>query len=106
MFEIGFSELLMIGLVSLLVIGPERLPKVARIAGFWIGRTQKMITSIKTEIKHELQVEEIRQALEQQPGMQEFEHLFDEVADTAQTSNSPIEQSVKADIKAQQHEQK
>ncbi len=96
----------MIGLVSLLVIGPERLPKVARIAGFWIGRMQKMISSIKTEIKHELQVEEIRQALEQQPGRQEFEHLFDEVADTAQTFKSSVEQSATADIKTQQHEQK
>ena len=39
MFDIGFSELVMIGLVSLIVIGPERLPKVARLAGFWkIGR--------------------------------------------------------------------
>lgn len=106
MFEIGFSELVMIGLVSLLVIGPERLPKVARIAGFWIGRTQRMVASLKAEIKHELQVEEIRQALEQQTGKREFEQLFDEAADTVHAFKSSIEQLPEAETHAKQHEQK
>ena len=57
MFDVGFSELIMIGLVSLLVIGPERLPKVARLAGFWIGKTRNMVASVKSEIKQELQAE-------------------------------------------------
>ena len=47
MFDIGFSELVMIGLVSLIVIGPERLPKVARIVGFWLGKSRAMIANVK-----------------------------------------------------------
>jgi sec-independent protein translocase protein TatB len=63
MFDVGFSELIMVGLVSLLVIGPERLPKVARVAGYWIGKIQQMITNVKVEIGQELHAEEIRQLL-------------------------------------------
>ena len=56
----------MIGLVSLLVIGPEKLPKVARIAGFWVGKTRHMVASVKEEIKEELKEEELRQLLKEQ----------------------------------------
>lgn len=65
MFDVGFSELIMVGLVSLLVIGPERLPKVARVAGFWIGKIQQMIANVKVEISQELHAEEIRQLLKE-----------------------------------------
>jgi len=47
MFDIGFSELLMVGLVALLVLGPERLPGAARAAGLWAGRIKRSFTSIK-----------------------------------------------------------
>lgn len=66
MFEVGFSEIMMIGLVALLVIGPERLPKAARLAGFWLGKARSTLTNVKAEIKHELQAEEMRQFLQQQ----------------------------------------
>ncbi|HCT99951.1 MAG TPA: twin-arginine translocase subunit TatB [Methylococcaceae bacterium] len=65
MFEVGFSELVMVGLVSLLVIGPERLPKVARVVGFWLGKMQQMIANVKVEISQELHAEEIRQLLKE-----------------------------------------
>ena len=63
MFEVGFSELLMVGLVALLVIGPERLPKAARIAGFWLGKARSTMASVKSEIKQELHAEEMRQMM-------------------------------------------
>jgi sec-independent protein translocase protein TatB len=66
MFDVGFSELVMIGLVALVVIGPERLPKVARLAGFWLGKTRSMVASVKAEIKQELHAEEMRQLMQQQ----------------------------------------
>lgn len=69
MFDVGFSELVMVGLVSLLVIGPERLPKVARVAGFWIGKIQQMIANVKVEISQELHAEEIRQLLKENESM-------------------------------------
>lgn len=66
MFEVGFSELCMVGLVALLVIGPERLPKVARLTGFWVGKARSMVNQVKSEIRAELHAEEMRQMLEQQ----------------------------------------
>jgi sec-independent protein translocase protein TatB len=74
MFDIGFWELCLVGLVSLLVIGPERLPKAARIAGFWVGKTRNMVASVKSEIKQELQAEELRQIMQQQAELEAFHH--------------------------------
>ena len=60
MFDIGFSELLVIGVVALIVIGPERLPKVARTAGHLYGRMQRYVSSVKSDISHEIQLDEMR----------------------------------------------
>jgi sec-independent protein translocase protein TatB len=60
MFDIGFSELLVIGVVALIVIGPERLPKVARTAGLLYGRMQRYVSSVKSDISHEIQLDEMR----------------------------------------------
>ena len=90
MFDVGFSELIMIGLVSLLVIGPERLPKVARIAGFWIGKTRNIVASVKAEIKQELQAEELRQIFKEQADLQEFHAALDETADAANSIKASL----------------
>ncbi|HIE1843223.1 Sec-independent protein translocase protein TatB [Pseudomonas aeruginosa] len=63
MFDIGFSELLMVALVALVVLGPERLPGAARMAGLWIGRLKRSFNSIKTEVEREIGVDEIRRQL-------------------------------------------
>lgn len=60
MFDIGFTELIVIGVVALIVIGPERLPKVARTAGHLYGRMQRYVSSVKSDISHEMQLDEIR----------------------------------------------
>jgi sec-independent protein translocase protein TatB len=60
MFDIGFTELIVIGVVALIVIGPERLPKVARTAGHLYGRMQRYVSSVKSDISHEMQLEEMR----------------------------------------------
>ena len=57
--NIGFSELCMVALVALLVIGPERLPKVARMLGFWLGKTRAIVANVKQELKEELHAEEL-----------------------------------------------
>jgi sec-independent protein translocase protein TatB len=81
MFDIGFWELCLVGLVSLIVIGPERLPRAARIAGFWVGKTRNMVQNVKSEIRQELQAEELRQTLkEQQAKLEEFEKLKNNLA--------------------------
>lgn len=99
MFEIGFSELVLVGLVSLLVIGPERLPKVARIAGFWIGKTRNMVANFKAEIKHELETEEIRQIMLEQSGIKmEVIKALDEAVDSINAIPSSIEQNPEQEV--------
>ncbi|MFB8830905.1 Sec-independent protein translocase protein TatB [Azotobacter sp. CWF10] len=63
MFDIGFSELLLVGLVALLVLGPERLPGAARTAGLWIGRLKRSFSAIRTEVEREIGADEIRRQL-------------------------------------------
>ena len=66
MFDAGFFELLLIGVVALLVVGPERLPKLARTAGMWLGRGRRFINSVKEDIDKEIKADELRQILEKQ----------------------------------------
>lgn len=65
MFDIGFSELLMIGVVALIVIGPERLPKVARTAGHLYGRLQRYVSDVKSDIGREMELDELKRAGQQ-----------------------------------------
>ncbi len=95
MFDVGFSELLMVGLVALLVIGPKELPKAARIAGLWIGKTRRTIASVKTEIKQELLAEEIRQNLQQQ-------FITDELQQALDDNNAAINE-IAASVRDNQH---
>src|SRR5437868_11743061 len=60
MFDIGFSEILVIGVVALIVIGPERLPKVARTLGHMFGRLQRYVNDVKADINREIELDELR----------------------------------------------
>ncbi|HPT50820.1 MAG TPA: Sec-independent protein translocase protein TatB [Accumulibacter sp.] len=60
MFDIGFSEMLVIAVVALVVIGPERLPKVARTTGHLLGRLQRYVSDVKSDINREIQLDELR----------------------------------------------
>ena len=60
MFDIGFSELLVIGVVALIVIGPEKLPRVARTLGHLVGRMQRYVSDVKADINREVELEELR----------------------------------------------
>ena len=63
MFGISFSELLLVGLVALVVLGPERLPGDARTAGLWVGRLKRSFNAIKQEVEREIGADEIRRQL-------------------------------------------
>lgn len=63
MFDIGFWELLLIAIVALVVVGPERLPKLVRVVGLWVGKANASIQSVRSEISRELRAEELKQAL-------------------------------------------
>jgi sec-independent protein translocase protein TatB len=60
MFDIGFSELMVIGVVALLVIGPEKLPRVARTVGHLLGRAQRYVSDVKSDINREIQLDELK----------------------------------------------
>ena len=63
MFDVGFSEILLIAVVALLVLGPERLPKAARFAGLWVRRARAQWNSVKAELESELADEELRRSI-------------------------------------------
>jgi sec-independent protein translocase protein TatB len=63
MFGISFGELLLISLVALLVLGPERLPGAARTAGLWFGRLKRSFNSIKQDVEREIGADDIRRQL-------------------------------------------
>lgn len=64
MFDIGFSELLLLAAIALIVLGPEKLPHAARMAGAWYGRIRRTISSIQHEIEQEVSALEIKQRME------------------------------------------
>lgn len=63
MFDIGFTELLLVGIVALVVLGPDRLPGAVRTAGLWIGRIKRSFSAIKAEVEREIGADEIRRQL-------------------------------------------
>ena len=81
MFDIGFSEMVVIGLVALIVIGPERLPRVARTLGHLAGRLQRYVADVKADINREVELEELRK-----------------MKDTVQQAASGFESSVQGEM--------
>lgn len=104
MFDVGFSELIMVGLVALLVIGPEKLPKAARIAGFWLGKTRSTLASVKAEIKQELHAEEMRQLMQQQSIADELQQAARDSEAALMDINSAVE--ALAETKIDRHDDK
>lgn len=79
MFEIGFWELIVVGVVAMIVVGPEQLPGLARKAGFWLGKARRMIAEVKADMDRELHLEELKQTLREQADLREVKDLADEV---------------------------
>lgn len=87
MFDLAFSELLVIGLVALIVIGPERLPKVARSAGQWLGKLNRYVSQVKQDIDRDLKLEELRKMQqEMKDSAQRFEIMANDTAREVETS--------------------
>jgi sec-independent protein translocase protein TatB len=68
MFDVGFSEIVVIGVVALIVIGPEKLPKVARTMGHMFGRLQRYVNEVKADINREMELDELRKLQTQMQG--------------------------------------
>jgi len=83
MFDVSFTELLIIAVVALLVVGPERLPKVARTAGHLLGRLQRYVSDVKADISREMQLDELKR-------------LQQQVQDTARDMESSVNKEMAA----------
>ncbi len=75
MFEIGFPELVLIAVVGLLVIGPERLPEALRTLGLWVGRMRRAFTNVRAEIEREIGMDEVRRQLHNEAVMEEMKRI-------------------------------
>lgn len=94
MFDLGFSELLVVGVVALVVIGPERLPKVARTAGVLLGRMQRYVQNVKADISREMQLDELKKL---QAEMQESARNFEQtIAAEVQTIGKDVGEAVES----------
>jgi len=99
MFDIGFAEILLIGVVALVVLGPEKLPTAVRAVGLWIGRAKRAVSSIQSEISEELRLDEMRRTAsikkeELDKELSEMKQPFKQ----AFSEDSPISQSVKSSV--------
>ena len=81
MFDIGFSELLIIAVLTLIVMGPERLPETVRTITLWFGRLRQFLSAARTEIEDEVGVDEIRLQLHNEQLMRELDKARQEVVD-------------------------
>ena len=83
MFDIGFPELMLVAIVGLLVIGPDRLPEALRTLGLWLGRMRRSFQSVKAEIEKEIGMEEVRKQLHNEAVMEEMKRIEREVKSSA-----------------------
>jgi sec-independent protein translocase protein TatB len=81
MFDIGFTEMMIIAVVALVVLGPDRLPKVARQAGEWMGKLRRYVDDVKSDINRQMELDELRK-------------LQKEVKDAAQSLQTSVESAV------------
>lgn len=101
MFDIGFSELLIIAVVALIVLGPERLPKAARFAGLWVRRARAQWHSVKDELERDLAADELKRNLQDTRDLmrqtdqdlrasgEQLRREFDEIAEQASKTSAP-----------------
>lgn len=88
MFDIGFTELLLVGLVALVVLGPERLPGAVRTTGLWVGRLKRSFSNIKAEVEREIGADEIRRQLHNERILDLEREMKQSIMPPAATTNS------------------
>jgi sec-independent protein translocase protein TatB len=99
MFDFSFGELAVIGAVALVVLGPERLPKVARTVGEWAGKAQRYVSQVKADINREMEVAELKKLQEQARGIaHEFESAVQSEVKGIESSVSSAVDPSKPDV--------
>ena len=101
MFDIGFSELFIIMVVGLLVIGPERLPKVARTVGALFGRLQRYVNDVKADIQREMELDELKKLRSQfEDAARSVEQSVNEVGRDLRATSDDLNRSIAGDTPA------
>ena len=99
MFDIAFSEIVVIAVVALIVIGPERLPKVARTLGHMFGRLQRYVSDVKADINRELELDELRKLkAEVHSAAQDIERSVSQAAQEVEGGVRAVEQQINATV--------
>ena len=101
MFDIGFSELIVVALVALIVIGPERLPRVARTIGALLGRAQRYVNDVKSDIQREVDLDEFKNMRSTfQDAAKSVEQSVNQFGKELQEAGDSLNQSVSASVEA------
>ncbi len=101
MFDVSFTELIVIGVVALIVLGPERLPKVARTVGHLLGRAQRYVNDVKSDIQREIELDELRQFKQQmdstaQDVNQSLQQATESIRSTGDTLRAELDNTARA----------
>lgn len=95
MFDVGFSELLLLAVIALVVLGPEKLPHAARMTGAWIGRIRRMLVSVQADIENEVAAAEMRERIKKElekakaaSGLDSIEGMASEIRDSVSNTLS------------------
>lgn len=102
MFDIGFSELLVIAVVALLVLGPERLPHAVRMTGAIMGKARRMMASVREELEREMELAEMQQRIKEQmekAGLDDARKALEQTQQSLQDTQSALSRDVLADAK-------
>lgn len=95
MFDIGFWELALIGVVALLVVGPERLPELARNVGRWVGRIRRYVSAVRDDIEREIRAEELKELMEKSKRSNPLSDLAEETGGALGTMRKQLESAEK-----------
>ena len=100
MFDVGFTEIVLIGIVSLVVIGPERLPAVARTAGQWVGKLQRFVKGVKTDLASELQTGDLKKLIgDQREQIDELRQMVSTAKKDFQSTTQSVVETTREGLK-------
>ena len=91
MFEVGFAELFVLGVVALLVVGPERLPGLARTLGVWVGKAQRLVGQVRADIDREVRADELRKAAKEYSPTAVISDIKKEVTELTSEISRPLD---------------
>ena len=96
MFDIGFWELGLLMIIGLLVIGPERLPKLARTVGLLLGKARGIVRSVKADVQRELAAEELKQTLSKQAKSNPIHEIIEETRNVSRDAKSSLDETAQS----------